>query len=271
MLQRLITVVLLLASSVAYAQRAPDMATLDRGDGITKIGIDLGFSALEKPPYSSALRFDFYGQYVTNSGLGIYGALPLSMSFGSDGPSATAPNNPDNATSLNNIDLGLLYVISGETLSWVFRGGVGVPTSSDGSDESATRYYATTPRLTDIALASNDWHLRLSVSPLIHIDRLFLRADVGFDIHVGDSDYHYLRLNIGGGVDFGPVALSLELVNLGTFGDFMRDEDFFHAFALTLRFMGERFQPFLSFGLPIDEYRRDAVHFFVAGGLQVTF
>jgi hypothetical protein len=267
MQRRLITLVILLGSSIAHAQRAPDMATLDRGDGITKFGLDLGFSSLEKPPYSGALRFDLYGQYVTESGIGIYGDVPLSLSFGSDGPP-----DPDNATSLNNIDLGLLYVLSGDTLSWVFRAGVGLPTSSDGLDESATRYYATTPRLTDIALASNDWHLRLSVSPLVHIDRLFLRADIGFDIHIGEADdNHYLRLNVGGGVDLGPVALSLELVNLSRFGDFDRDEDFFHAFALTLRFMGERFQPFLSFGLPIDDYRRDRVHFFVSGGVQVAF
>jgi hypothetical protein len=109
------------------------------------------------------------------------------------------------------------------------------------------------------------------VSPLIHIDRLFLRADIGFDIDIGDEDDHYLRLNVGGGVDLGTVALSLELVNIASFGDFDRNEDFFHAFALTLRFMGERFQPFLSFGLPIDEYRREAVQFFVTGGLQVAF
>lgn len=263
---RLITLVLLLASSAAYAQRAPDMATLDRGDGISKFGIDLGFTSLEKPPYSAALRFELYGQYLTESGIGIYGALPISRSLGG----GNAPE-PENATSLSNLDLGMLYVISGHTLSWVFRGGVALPTSSDGLDEGLTRYYATVPRLTDLALASGDWHVRLSVSPLIHVDKLFLRADIGFDINAGGDDYHFLRLNVGGGVDFGTVALSLELVNMAAFGDFDTEEDFFHAFALTLRFMGKQFQPFLSFGLPIDEYRRDRVHFFVAGGLQVAF
>jgi hypothetical protein len=264
MLKRLLIVVLLLGSSIAYAQRAPDMATLDRGDGITKLGLDLGFSSLEKPPYSAALRFELYGQYVSDSGIGFYGALPLSRSFGGDGP----PDGAENATSLSNLDLGLLYVLSGESLSWVFRGGVALPTSTDGIDEGLTRYYASTPRLTDLALASSDWYVRLSVSPLIHIDRLFLRADIGFDLDASSDNYHFLRLNVGGGVDLGAVALSLELVNSATFGDFVGEEDFFHAFALTLRFMGEKFQPFLSFGLPIDDYRRDRVHFFIAGGLQ---
>jgi len=266
----LITFILLFGSATAYAQRAPDLATLDRGDGITKLGLDLGFSSLSKPPYSAALRFELWGQYVTDSGIGFYGALPLSRSFGSDGP----PLQPDNATSLSNLDLGGLFVRSGESMSWVFRGGVALPTATGGADEAATRYYATAPRLTDIVLASNDWYVRLAVSPLIHINRMFLRADLGFDIDVDGNEYHYLRFNVGGGIDLKTVALSLELVNTATFGapnTFVRDEDFFHALAFTVRFMGERFQPFLSVGLPIDEYRRDSVRFFLSGGLVVAF
>ncbi len=260
---------LLWLTSSAHAQRAPDMATLDRGDGITKLGIDLGFSSLEAPPYDAALRFEVYGQYLTNSGFGFYGALPIARSFGGEG----MPQPPEafDRTTLYDLDAGLLYVISGETLSWVFRGGVLFPTASDGLDEALTRYYAVAPRLTDLAGASQDWHMRLSVSPLVHVDKLFLRADLGFDLDIGDDDYHYLRLNVGGGVDLGVVALSLELVNTRTFGDFARDEDFFHALAVTVRFMGERFQPFLSVGTPIDDYRRDVIKVFLSGGLSVEF
>ena len=269
---RLTTISLLLvcAPALALAQRSPDMATLDRGDGITKVGIDLGFSSLDPPPYDATLRLDLYGQYVTLSGLGFYGSLPFSMSFGGEG--MPRPPEAENASSLGNIDLGLLFVQSGDTLSWVFRGGVALPTSTDGTDHALTRYLASAPRLTDLALASDDWHLRLSISPLIHADRFFARADIGFDLHIGDVDYHYLRLNVGAGYDFDVVALSLELVNSATFGDFDgNDEDFFHSLALTVRFMGEQLQPFLSFGLPIDEYRRDVVKFFISGGLQVAF
>ena len=268
MLHRIILLVLLVGASTAYAQRAPDLATLDRGDGITKLGIDLGFSSLEKPasPYSSALRLELWGQYLTNSGLGFYGAVPLSLSFGGDGPP-----DPDNATSISDLDLGLLYVMSGHTLSWVFRGGVALPTATDGLDPALTRYFATAPRLTDLALVSDQWYVRLAISPLIHADKLFLRADIGFDINADSDNYHFLRLNVGGGVDLGVVALSLELVNTAAFGDFTGEEDFFHALALTTRFMGEQLQPFLSVGLPIDDYRRDAINFWIAGGLQVAF
>lgn len=261
---------LLWLTSHAFAQRAPDMATLDRGDGITKLGFDLGFSSLEDPPYDAALRFEIYGQYLTDSGLGFYGALPIARSFGGEG----MPQPPEafNRTALYDLDAGLLYVISGEQLSWVFRGGLLMPTANGGYDETLTRYAAVGPRLTDIAGAADDWHLRLSISPLIHVDKLFLRADVGFDLDLGDDDYHYLRLNVGGGVDLGTVALSLELVNTATFGDFTRnEEDFFHALAVTVRFMGEQFQPFLSVGTPIDDYRRDVIKLFVSGGLAVEF
>ena len=60
MIRRLGIISLLLALAEvapAHAQRAPDMATLDRGDGITKLGFDLGWSFLNDPPYDSALRF----------------------------------------------------------------------------------------------------------------------------------------------------------------------------------------------------------------------
>ena len=269
-MQRLILLVLLFATSSAYAQRAPDLATLDRGDGITKLGLDLGFSSLEKPPYSAALRFEIAGQYLLQSGLGFYGAIPLSMSFGGDGPPPPA-ESAENAASLGSMDLGLLFVQSGETLSWVFRGGVVLPTASEGAFDGLTRYVATGPRLTDLVTATDDWYVRLSVSPLIHADRLFLRADLGLDLNADGDNYHFLRLNVGGGIDLGTVALSLELVNTAAFGDYTSEEDFFHAVALTTRFMLHRFQPFLSVGLPIDEYRRDFIKLWIAGGIMFEF
>src|SRR5688500_14998520 len=136
--------VLLGFASTAHSQRAPDMATLDRGAGITKLGFDLGFSSLADPPYDAALRFELYGQYVTYSSLGFYCALPLSRFVRCEGE----PQPPElyNRTSLGNADIGLLYVTKGRELSWVMRGGVVLPTSSDGLDEAFTRYYATAPR-----------------------------------------------------------------------------------------------------------------------------
>lgn len=262
------SIVLMLATA-AHAQRAPDMATLDRGDGITKFGVDAAFSSIDTPFYDAALRFELYGQYVLHSGLGFYGALPLAHSFGD----ADEPL-PQPATALGNLDLGLLYTITrSPQFSIVFRGGVALPTASDDGDGATTNFFATWPRLTDIALAAPDsWYVRLGVSPLFHVNKVFLRFDLGFDIGTDDNDAadEFLRLNMGAGVDLGVVALSLELVNLYSLDDFDDDDDWVHTLAFTVRFMGEQLQPFLSLGAPIDD-SRDAIPFFFAGGIQVAF
>ncbi len=261
-----------LGASDAHAQRAPDMATLDRGDGITKLGVDLGFTFLNFPPYESALRLEIYGQVVTKSGLGFYGALPLASSFGAaDDAEDPLDLLPDNATAFGNLEVGGLYVTNvSPRFALVFRGGLALPTATSGRDAAATLAYATFPRMTDLALASDAWYVRLGISPLLYVDRLFFRADLGFDIGMDDNANELLRLNVGVGYDFGPVAAGLELANLGTLDDFGDDEDFIHTLAFTLRFMGEQFQPFLSVGAPLDDSRRDAVEVFIAGGIQIV-
>jgi hypothetical protein len=254
----------------AHAQRAPDMATLDRGDGISKIGIDAGLSFV-KTPYDLALRLELYGQYVARSGIGIYGSLPLSASFGapSDDEDPVPPDAiPNDAASLSNLELGGLYVVTkSQMLSFVFRLGVSAPTATDGRDEGATRFAAVMPRSTDIVNTVGNWYARLAFSPLIYADKLFMRFDLGFDIAFDEGDPHVLRFNLGGGVDLGTVALSLELANSVSFFD--GNEDFLDVLALTVRFMGERFQPYLAVGAPLDS-SRDAIQLFIAGGLQIV-
>ena len=263
-----VSIVLTLATA-AHAQRAPDMATLDRGDGISKFGIDGAFSSIDTPFYDAALRFELYGQYVTNSGFGIYGAFPLSHSFG-DPPDVTPPL-PQPTTAIGNLELGGLYVITRDPkLSWVFRLGLAVPTASDDFDGATTNFYATWPRLTDLALAvPNAWYVRFGVSPLIHISNVFFRADLGLDIGSDDDNAadELLRFNVGGGVDLGVVALSLELANVYDLDDFAEDDNWANTVAFTVRFMGENLQPFLSLGTPIDN-SRDDIPFFFAAGIQ---
>lgn len=269
---RIFVIVLVLAvAGTAHAQRAPDMATLDRGDGISKFGIDLGFTSHDSPIYSSTLRLELYGQYVTNSGFGLYGALPISRSFGADDDPA---DSPENASALGNLELGGLYVLtSSPSLSVVFRGGLALPTAADDRDGATTNAFAFYPRFTDVALATpNAWYVRLGISPLIHVDNLFFRFDVGFDIGSDDDDFadELFRLNVGGGIDLGVVALSLELANLYTLDEFDDDDEFISTVAFTVRFMGEQLQPFLSLGTPLDDVR-DSIPFFLSGGLQVVF
>lgn len=263
---------LLAVTSTASAQRAPDTATLDRGDGITKIGLDLGLTFLDTPIYDSALRLEPYGQYVFDSGLGFYGALPITASFG-DEDDPIAGDQDD--VAIGNVDLGLLFVLDGPTLSWVFRGGVAAPTASEGLDDRLTNSAGVWPRLTDLALIQADaTYFRLSVSPLVHTRRMFLRADLGVDLGIGEDDFdpdELVRLNAAAGADLGVVALSIELATLAALDDVDDDEDFVHTVAFAARFMTEALEPFIAIGAPLDESARDTVDLFVSGGIQVPF
>jgi hypothetical protein len=115
------------------------------------------------------------------------------------------------------------------------------------------------------------------VTPLVHTGGLFLQADVGLDvgIDVDDTDNsdpaHFLRLNVGGGIDLGLLALGLELVNLASFDGVDDNEQFVSAAAFTIRFMGEALQPVLAVGLPLDDSARDNISMFLAGGIQLVF
>jgi hypothetical protein len=265
--------VVLVSAATASAQRAPDTATMDRGDGITRLGLDFGLSFLDKPfaPYDAALRIEPYGQYVTDTGYGFYGAVPFARSFGG----GVAPE-PEEATAIGNLELGGLFVRAGETTSWVFRGGVALPTAGDSLDSVLTNRSATFPRLTDLALTAPEaFYVRLSVSPLLHMNHFFLQADLGFDLGIGTSDGadpdHLLRLNLGGGYDFGLLALGLELVNLAAFDDVDNNEQFVHTLAFTMRFMGERLQPVITIGTTLDDSLRDQLTLFIATGIQAVF
>ncbi len=261
---------LALAAGSAFAQRAPDMATLDRGDGISKIAVDAGLT-FDEFPYDAALRFELYGQYVAHSGFGLYGSLPLTMSFGapSDDEDPVPPDLIANdAVSLSNLELGGLFVATkSRNLSFVFRLGASLPTASDGRDEGETRIAGVFPRLTDFVNTTGEWYVRLGFSPLFYANHVVLRADLGFDLGLEETVPNLLRFNLGVGYDFGPVALSVESVNSLVFLD--GNDDFSNTLALTVRFMGKRLQPYIAIGAPLDDTNReDIATMFVAGGFQ---
>jgi hypothetical protein len=271
-----ISTVLIASAATAAAQRAPDTATLDRGDGITKLGFDLGLTFLDDDSlYDGALRVEPYGQYVTDSGFGFFGALPITVSFGDEENDPLLGDPDQDTVAIGNLDLGLLYVLHGPTLSWVFRGGVAAPTASDDLDGFLTNAAGVYPRLTDVALIHPDaTYIRLGVSPLVHANKFFMRGDIGFDLGIDDDDNEgeeLLRLNLAVGYDVGLVALSAELVNVGEVADDNDgDEDWIHTLAFAARFMTEKLEPFLAIGLPLDD-SRDFVDLFLSAGIQATF
>jgi hypothetical protein len=270
----IIAAVLAVLSTPAAAQRAPDFATLDRGDGYSKVGLDLAWISLDDPTnYDSALHLGVYGQFVSFSGLGAYLALPLSRSFGDGAEEGEA----DGGGALGDFDLGGLYVISGADLSFVFRLGVVVPTASEDPGDFGTNFWGQQFRLTDIAMVNPDaWYARLSFSPLIHLSSLYLRGDLGVDIPFAEDDYRadpIGRLNVGGGVDLGVAAVGLELATIFEADDDDEDlddddEDFYSTAAVTARFMGATLQPYLSLGMPLNEWLRERAPFFIAFGIQ---
>ena len=264
-------------ASPAAAQRSPDFATLDRGDGISHIGLDLAFVKMDAPPapLDGVLHFELHGQFILQSGLGFYGAVPINKSFG-DGPEE---GEFDGTAALADIDLGGLYVIHGPELSFVFRLGLILPTASEDPGDGGANFWGSMFRLTDIAMTNPDaWYARLAFSPLLHAHSLFVRGDLGVDIPFAEDDFRadpILRLNLGVGVDLSMAALMLELANIADIDDDDEDpdgdDDFFSTVAVTLRFMGDSLQPYLSVGVPIDEPIRDLAPFFVAGGIQGVF
>jgi len=275
MLRRFIVTCVVLAAlaAPAAAQREPDFATLDRGDGISHVGLDLAWIKLDPAPYDSVVHLELHGQYVLQSGLGFYAALPLNKSFG-DGPDE---GESDGETAVADLDFGGLYVISGPELSWVFRLGLVAPIAGDEIGEFRTNVRGANYRLTDAALVDPvDWYARVAVSPMFHAHSLFLRIDLGVDIPFAEDDADAYtadpigRLNLAGGVDFGTAALMLELPTIIYLDDDDEDpdEDVFTNVAVTARFMGEVLQPFISVGSPIDKALRDQVDIFIALGIQ---
>lgn len=259
-----VVVALAILSRPALAQRAPDFAILDRGDGISRLGLDLGLVLVDPPPSDAAMRLELFGQALWPVGLGVYGAFPVARSIGAS----------DDETALGDLELGGLFVLHRPDISFVFRGGIALPTAGDEPLEVTINFLATQVRLTDIAMIHPDaFYARLAFSPLVHLSNLFLRADLGADLPIEDELQAdtLLRLNLGAGVDLGLVALMAELANLATTEDFGDGEHFLHSFALTARFMGELLQPHISVGLPLDKTLRDQVDLFLAAGLQLIF
>jgi hypothetical protein len=270
----LVVVFLALSTGAALAQPmagSPTFATMDRQDGESKIGGSLGWSFFDDDVLApgedlTAIRFDVYGHYVGESGLGGYGVLPLSWVFADD----------DDESAIGNLEGGAVYVIRSGPNDFVLRGGLTLPTADDGTGAFAN-LLSTWPRLTDVAHAFPEtFWLRLSASPILRAGQFVFRFDGGIDVALssdGEEPDPFLRLNVGGGIDTGSFVLLGELVNLTTLGDddddvSGDDEDFIHTAAISARFRAGAVEPGIALGFPLDEDVRDFLDFFIIAGLQ---
>jgi len=269
-------VMIALAAGTVAAQPmagSPTFATLDRQDGESKIGASLGWTFFDNdgPGDISALRIDAYGHYVTPSGFGGYGLIPLSFLFVEDAPGL------DDESAIGNVEGGLIYVLRSGPNDFVLHGGVTLPTADDDEGFFAN-VLGTFPRLTDLALAYPEtFWLRLGVSPIFRTGQFVIRLDGGLDFAVssdGEEPDPLLRLNVGAGVDTGTFAVLGELVTVAGLGDEDveadpdDDEDFLHTAAISARFRAGSIEPGLALGFPLDDSVRDFVEFFIVGSLQ---
>ncbi len=271
-------VMIALAAGSAAAQPvagSPTFATLDRQDGESKIGAALGWTFFDNdgPADASALHVDIYGHYVGESGLGGYGIIPLGFIW-VDNP---APLDDDSESAIGNIEGGAVYAIARGMNDFILRGGITLPTADDSpAGFGANAASILGPRLTDIALIYPEtlW-LRLSASPILRSGQLVFRIDGGLDVALstdnGDEPDPVLRLNVGGGVDTGTVAILGELVTVANLGDddaSTEDEDFLHTLAVSARFRAGAIEPGVAVGFPLDESVREFMDFFIIGSLQ---
>ena len=271
-------VMIALAAGSAAAQPmagSPTFATMDRQDGESKIGASLGWTFFDNdgPVDVSGLHVDLYGHYVGASGLGGYGIVPLGWVF-YDNP---APLDDDSESAIGNVEGGIVYVIMRGMNDFVLRGGITLPTADDSLQGFAANAASILgPRLTDLALAYPEtlW-LRLSASPILRSGQLVFRIDGGLDVALstdnGDEPDPVLRLNVGGGVDTGTVAVLGELVTVADLGDDSaadEDDDFLHTLAVSARFRAGSNEPGVAIGFPLDESVRDFMDFFLIASLQ---
>jgi hypothetical protein len=253
------TVSLCLLSTTALAQQIPGMATMDRFDEQSKFAASLTYVGLDADDVTG-IRFDLFGQHLTPRGFGGYAALPISY----------IDSDADSETGIGNIEVGGLYVIPGSA-PVVLRGGLTLPTAD--SDNFGANLLGILARFNDAVQHSPDvtW-LRLSASPLMRSGTGFFKADIGLDIPVAEDDGidadALVRVNFGGGVETGGIALMGELVNLATLEDDV-DNRWVSLIGFTARYMaGGQVQPSISFQLPLDDSIEEVVDFNVIVGLE---
>jgi hypothetical protein len=233
---------LVIAPSVALAQsagddvladsaaRSPGFVTLDRGDAVSRLGIEASYLFLSAPnglnASYTALRFEAHGQYVDpGSGLGGYVQTPLSyLNVSPNGAPSTS------GTGVGNLEVGALFVphLAAHGVAFVLRLGLTLPTASTLSngiptassiDSVYANGYGSLVRLADNYLAVPDaTSLRASASVLLRSGVVFARADLGADTNLSSGQNTdvstQLRLDIGAGVAIGAAAVTVESTNI---------------------------------------------------------
>lgn len=187
-------------------------SSLDRQDGVSRLGVELGYANLNDEVDVTPLRIGLYGQYVAPAGVGGYGSLNIAHVLGEEGSD----------TAIGNLELGGLYAVALGSIEGVGRIGVALPTASDEDiGDLFANLSGTYSRLGDLVLGvpTASW-LRLSGSPILRGKSFLLRADLGIDIPLTHDDGiepdPFFRANLAAAFVHGPHQLSAEVVNVFT-------------------------------------------------------
>lgn len=249
------------------ADAVHDFHTTDRLTPATSFGIELGFEPWDSDnfqPIDTVVGFDLGGHFVSTMGVGGYVVVPVSMISIDD----TLLTDEDTATMLGNIEVGGLYALPvAKTTDVVFHLGVALPTASDDDLIDESQGLASTPRYGDLVQRwPHATYLRIGASPMGTFGPIFWRADLGLDFEIADDDdmatdiSPIVRVNVAGGVDFGPVDATVELVTNVTNPDDDNADETASTLALGARYDGGTIFPGLAlifpvgFDDPIDSY-----------------
>lgn len=244
----------------------PGFVTLDRADDHSFVEIDAGVSFFDGEDPDFNVRMDLYGQYVSQTGFGGYGTIPI----------AYVADGDDSETAVGNLEFGGIYNLQqGPRTSIALRGGLMLPTADDDDlAEAIVRYATAYGRLTDLTSVSSEttW-LRLAASPIYRDGELFFRADGGIDVAIDEPDGAdvdpIVRLNLGAGFTAGSIAFTGELASIGTTGDVDEDEDrFYHTLGVSARGrLGGSAEGFGAMVVPLDA---DGIDYVLMAGVRVA-
>jgi hypothetical protein len=246
--------------ALADTKPTPSFATMDNTADGSKVQADIAVSTI-KDAKGELARTSLLGQYVLPSGIGGYvGIAGSAQLFGED--------SAFDFESLGSLQGGALYQRSlTDEIAIALRLGVIAPTGGEGVGNLG--YLASTAfsRPADLATGVSDttW-LRLGVSPTVNDGLLFLRADIGLDIPVLETEGVDMlgHLNLGAGIALDKLSLAAELQNLATFQE-AADERFMHSAALSASYHAGVVTPFAAVSTPLDDGPRGDVLTVLAG------
>lgn len=245
----LLLVVLLLAAAPASAR----FASLDRTEVEDfKAEVDLDFTAYIGDGDSDlfGLASDFYLQGAIGN-IGGYLFLPVSSAHG-DGVDETA---------LGAVELGALGLWELPSVDLIGRLGVALPTAGSDGPNQFVHLMSLYPRLGDLVTAFTDTtSLRLAFSAVHNGRYVFLRGDIGLDLAFSDSSalrqdfWAYLRVNLGLGLQLGPLAFTVESVNTALLNKERRGgETVWNAMSFALHLDIEALRVHFGVVVPLDE------------------